>query len=133
MSRGHDRAQIGSGLSHFVIVRSIDGRTVVDSDAVFVTPTFLMLPWTVAVLNRLEPADAMTYPLTVIVRVPPALRDRIEQTASAAFTTQPRPVPTVPLTTVWLTIRLEASRPWNVSLIRTSSAREVAVFATWTT
>src|SRR5919201_3274252 len=48
---GQDRAQTGSGESAFVIVRSIAGRTVVDSESDAWTPWFLMLPVTVAVLK----------------------------------------------------------------------------------
>ena len=130
-SCGHVRAQAGSGLSSLVIVRSTDGRMVVDSVAVLVTPTFLMLPWTVAVLKMFDPAGPMTMPRIVIVIVPPALSDRIEQTTSGALTTHPPPVPIAPFTMTWLAMMLDASRNWVVSLTRTSSAREVALLTTW--
>ena len=65
------RAHAGSGLSVLVMVRSTCGRTVVDSESVAVTPTFLMFPLTVAVLKMLAPAVETTMPRMVRVRVPP--------------------------------------------------------------
>src|SRR3954468_14926566 len=62
---GHELAQIGSGESPLVIVRSTDGRTVVSSVSVLETPMFLMLPVTVAVLMIVEPAEPTTWPRTV--------------------------------------------------------------------
>src|SRR5204863_340988 len=73
---GHERAQTGSGPSALVMVRSTAGLTVVTSDAVLVTPVFLTLPVTVAVLKIDEPADWITVPTIVIVMVPPESRDR---------------------------------------------------------
>ena len=74
---GQELAQTGSGASDTVTVRSIAGRTVVSSVAVFEWPTFLMLPLTVAVLMSVEPADATTWPVIVYSTVPPAFNDRI--------------------------------------------------------
>src|SRR5687767_12184560 len=51
---GHERAHTGSGLSSCVMVRSTAGRTVVASDAVLLTPVFLMLAVAVAVLKMVE-------------------------------------------------------------------------------
>ena len=48
-----------------MIVRSTAGFTVVSSVSVLVTPVFLMLPVTVAVLKMVEPAEATTCPVIV--------------------------------------------------------------------
>src|SRR5262249_53888188 len=86
---GHDRAQTGSGDSVFGMVRSIDGLTVVSSVSVAVTPWFLMLPVTVAVLKIVDPAAAITRPLTVIMMVPPAFSVRAVQRTCGATMTHP--------------------------------------------
>src|SRR5690349_9414653 len=88
---GHERAQTGSGLSAFVIVRSTPGRTVVASEAVFEMPVFLTLPVTVAVLKIVEPADVTTVPVIVTVIVPPELSERTEHRTCGATTAQPLP------------------------------------------
>src|SRR5207237_3205832 len=98
---GQEPAQTGSGLSAFVIVRSTAGRTVVASEALLLTPVFLTLPVTAAVLKIVVPADAITVPVIVIVIVPPELSVRTEQRTCGALTVQPLPLPTVPLTTTW--------------------------------
>src|SRR5215468_991607 len=62
---GHEPAHTGSGASAFVMVRSMDGRTVVNSVSVLETLWFLMFPLTVAVLMIVEPAEPTTWPVTV--------------------------------------------------------------------
>ena len=76
------------------------GRMVVTSVAVFVTPWFLMLPVTVAVLKIDEPADCCTVPLMVIACVPPDWSDLSEHLTWGAMTTQPPVFPTMPSTTL---------------------------------
>ena len=116
-----------------MIVRSTAGRTVVTSDAVLLTPVFLTLPVTVAVLKIDEPADWTTVPLIVIASVPPELSDLIEQRTCGAVTTQPPVVPREPFTITCEATMLAASRPCVASVTTTSSAREllpVALFVT---
>jgi hypothetical protein len=129
---GNELAQTGSGEAPLVIVRSTAGFTVVFSVAVAVTPVFLMLAVAVAVLMRTVPAGDTTLPVMVMVRVPPALSERIAQRTSGAVTTHPLPVPTVPLTTAWVATMPAASSPCVPSTTTTSSARVVLVLVTRT-
>jgi len=63
------------------------------------------------VLMIVEPAEAMTLPLTVIRIVPPGFSVRARHRACGAATVQPPPLPTVPFVTTKVAWMLDACRP----------------------
>ena len=111
-------------------MRSTDGLTVVNSVSVLVVPMFLIFAVTVAVLMMFDPADATTWPFTVISSVPPAFRLLIEHRVCGAATVHPPNVPMLPLVTTCDTWMLAASSPCVPSTTTTSSARLGVGFVT---
>jgi hypothetical protein len=104
------------------------------SEAVLLTPVFLTLPVTVAVLKSEEPADCWTVPLIVIVCVPPELIALTVHFTCGAATTQPSVFASWPPTTVCDATMLAASRPCVLSVTTTSFAVALfppAVLMTW--